>query len=229
MTAEPGKLALRSHQPLHILYRDDDREDTEDAVLAIMRGGAVWERRGYGQILRLAISQPAQHSSGAGLDVAGMLARHEAAIQRDPSRELALVEAAEFLLRERIVSEPCRTWDSRWRTYGDIGHGGWQNPGEKSEIWMWEFSAGRLETDLRPSDEAHSQADYRKCDRITAKGRVDPATGEGSIWFNTNGRAGQRRVVEALLSRFPGTAFWVYPESSEPVRLQRYWEINLAD
>ena len=98
---------------------------------------------------------------------------------------------------------------------------------KERDIWIWEYASGRLVAELLPSKWAHAKTEFTSGLRAEAKGRVDPATKEGSIWFITNGRSSQRKIVEALVERFPATKFTVFPEGSEPVGLQQYWEDNL--
>ena len=212
--------ALHIKIPLYILYQPGER------ILGVMNveTDEVWAIRGYGGMMRRIVQQetaprhPTVQRRGR-LDLDSMKARHSAA-------EIPLVKQAEALLMERPISNTRpATWNPKWQSYADIGHSDWIR--KERDIWIWEYASGRLVAELLPSKWAHAKTEFTSGLRAEAKGRVDPATKEGSIWFITNGRLSQRKIVEALVERFPTTKFTVFPEGSEPVGLQQYWEDNL--
>jgi len=212
--------ALYVKLPLYILYQPGER------IIGVMnvKTDEVWAVRGYGGMVRRIVQQDAdpRHPTvqrRGRLDLDSMKARHSA-------DEIPLLKEVEALLMERpINSARPATWNPKWQSYADIGHSNWIR--KERDIWVWEY-AGRLVAELLPLKSSHAKTEFTSGLRAEAKGRVDPATKEGSIWFITNGRLSQRRIVEALVEQFPATKFTVFPEGSEPVRLQRYWEDNLA-
>ena len=206
---------------MYILYQPGER------ILGVMNveTDQVWAVRGYCGMMRRIAQQEADHRHPTArrrdrLDLDSMKARHSA-------DEIPLVKEAEALLMEWPINNTrAATWNPKWQSYADIGHSSWIR--EERDTWIWEYASGRIVAELLSSKTAHAKTEFTSGIRAEAKGRVDPTTEEGSIWFITNGRSSQRRVVEALVERFPGIKFTVFPEGSEPVGLQRYWEDNLG-
>lgn len=206
---------------MYVLYQPGER------ILGVINidTDQMWAVRGYGGLMRRIAQQetdprhPTTQRRGR-LDLDSMKARHFAA-------ETPLLKEARDLLMEQPVNHTqTAAWSPKWRSYADIGHTGMIRE-ENCDAWIWEYASGRIIAELLSSKTAHAKTEFTSGIQAEAKGRVDPATKEGSIWFITNGRLSQRRVVEALVRRFPGIKFTVFPEGTEPVGLQQYWEDNL--
>lgn len=110
-------------------------------------------------------------------------------------------------------------------TYMGVGHGyRWNEDTEKyEELWqskdnspviLWYYRDGKLEE--------QTGYDAHWLEHEDAKGRIETGKKRGSITFRTDDLRLQKRILNALVDKYPGIRFGVYG-IPRPMPLQDYW------
>jgi hypothetical protein len=114
-------------------------------------------------------------------------------------------------------------------TYVGVGHGYRWDEGNKKhvELWqsgdtkpvlLWFWEKGIIYEDVRTKNNtAHWLLD------IPAQGRIETGTNMGSVSFETDDTKLKKRILNDLVSKYPGVRFGVYGVEINPIPLQQYW------
>ena len=104
-------------------------------------------------------------------------------------------------------------WNEDERKYEEL----WQAK-DKGDVIIWYYENGQIK-------EQEEYGPHWSVGEWSARGRIETGTGRGSIDFETSNEWEQRKVLNALIEKYPGISFGVYGIRGGPYTIQQYWEI----
>ncbi|MHA2279006.1 MAG: hypothetical protein ACXAC2_24770 [Candidatus Kariarchaeaceae archaeon] len=108
------------------------------------------------------------------------------------------------------------------QSYLGVGH---EDEEEIGIVIIWKYHKGIIIDEERSFEiEGHIDipGDWTAC------GRIEVDNGIGSISFNNEGSLHYRlkqKIINTVINKYPGINFFVYPDSTPALGVQKYWEM----